>query len=190
MALAKSIIIAHGGQIWVHSDGPNKGFLVGFSIPLSEEDGGRPQGDQELMRGSLGNLKPPLPAVTKCKSESLVISVPQTGSKGENGAQKEKSMTAAIKDDEIRATALTYGIIEPIKETSSSGKEVVAKVPEVIRIGPKDVYQNPSDLLPTKVHVLVVEDSQICRTMLKKLLSTLSCTVQEAEVCLLHFRVC
>ena len=55
---------------------------------------------------------------------------------------------------------------------------------------PSEGVQSTQAPSPTKakIHVLVVEDSQICRTMLKKLLGTLKCTVEEAEVRLTHFR--
>ena len=232
MALAKSIIVAHGGQIWVHSEGPKDGFKVGFSIPLSEEDGMIAKGDQELVHASMRIIKQP--PMLPCKTGS-VKSVQGRGlglglSAGESAssqmAPKERS-----KNDEVRPSALTSAVVARINATRSTrddaavvtitpqntgpeqikcadsyisimqgsgrnaqpeqkdGHEQRARVDFAATTGGAECTQGTATPPHTKVHVLVVEDSQICRTMLRKLLGTLSCTVQEAEVRLTHLFV-
>ena len=184
MALAKSIIIAHGGQIWIHSEGSKKGSLVGFSIPLADEDGARPRGDQEM-----GNKQPPPAPALQFKTGSVVSMLGPGLNAGEAGTSVQVDpptnkipMDGTTKDDEIRASAHPPGIVDSTNAAESTIGLGVAATPVVAMNPPQSVRQCPLDLPSTKVHVLVVEDSQICRTMLKKLLGTLSCTVLEAEV--------
>jgi hypothetical protein len=215
-------------QIWVISDGPEKGLMVGFSIPLTDKVDARPTGDEEMRYQELS--QPPARQGDSVRSLRRASeqgpgteSGPRSGSvQGRNIVElsiptqvappspltKRTTLAernAAAKDDEIRPSVPhpaigreSVGMIALQCVTGQNDPPQVSAMshPKRKRVQgdtspspknhpPRDMSPTPgsaSDPVSTKVHVLVVEDSQICRTMLKKFLGAMSCTVQEAEV--------
>ena len=38
LSIARALVQAHGGRIWVESDGPDRGSIFRFSLPRTDQD--------------------------------------------------------------------------------------------------------------------------------------------------------
>ena len=153
LALAKMIAEAHGGHLWVQSEGVDKGSVLSLGLPLSQSiihkthppssAASEIGGDTAAAVNYYNHLTEVSPPVTE-QERGLVLSLPPPPDVGSDP-------TAAI----------------IITEQDS----------EIVPPPPPPPKSEPS----TSLHVLVVEDSAVARIMLVKMLKSLKFTTEEAE---------
>ena len=167
LALAKMITEAHGGHVWVSSEGIGKGASLAMGLPLSNIHKTTHPPSLVASRSNSFSQHHQSPTVNGLDGElrsTTECSIPNTH-KGVSGKDPEG---VGIELDLVTNERGSQ-VSPPVTDEQDSG--VVLPLP------PPPPRLEPS----TSLHVLVVEDSAVARLMLVKMLKSLKFTTEEAE---------
>ena len=194
LSLAKTIVEAHGGRLWVKSAGVGRGSVFAMGIPLGsgacEVIDFFPQVEtrkEQLMaswsaRSNRTNL-PPLPTfkdnVHQVPNSTIVPVIVSTGTVEISSVRNPRLDDINLSPSpQVMSSPLMSIPTSPREETTTaSGLIGVCSVGELSAL----TAGKGTDSSLSGLHALVVEDSKVARTMLVKLLKSLKCTTDEAE---------
>ena len=194
LSLAKTIVEAHGGRLWVKSAGVGRGSVFAMGIPLGsgacEVIDFFPQVEtrkEQLMaswsaRSNRTNL-PPLPTfkdnVHQVPNSTIVPVIVSTGTVEISSVRNPRLDDINLSPSpQVMSSPLMSIPTSPREETTTaSGLIGVCSVGELSAL----TAGKGTDSSLSGLHALVVEDSKVARTMLVKLLKSLKCTTEEAE---------
>ena len=182
MSLAKRIVEAHGGRVFVVSDGVGQGSTFVLGLPISMATpvqleavavSGRPgsPGRGSVSLGPFVELGGPARRVSRRGSGVVGFADPV-----------DEKVAAAPADDAGDVAALATQVSSSVPFARTSAQTAGAPTTAATSVPPLEPFlPNRSKGTGESMHVLVVEDSAVARTMLVKLLKTMKCTADEAE---------
>ena len=189
LSLAKTIVEAHGGRLWVKSAGVGRGSVFAMGIPLGS-------GVCEVLdlHPKIGSKKEELLSDWSGKSNktnthslltntSHVQPVPNSTkipALGPNGIVAMLSLQNPQIDDNHSTPTSPLMSLPPSSRDGMATKD--SRVSGICSVGDlAALTEKGTDSCLLGMHALVVEDSKVARTMLVKLLKSLKCTTEEAE---------
>ena len=204
LSLAKTIVEAHGGRLWIKSAGVGKGSVFAMGLPLgsgacevidffpqieSKKEQLLAAWSEKSGRSNLSNMLPSptfkdhvfqVPNATivpvDVPIETLEMSTKRNPRRDDNfRSPSQQSMSSPMR---LKPTS-------PRSRSVSTREDMMTDNGLISACSEKELTAltagKSTDSSLLGMHALVVEDSMVARTMLVKLLKSLKCTTEEAE---------